>query len=591
MDLFPYTNFHELNLDWIINTVKELKTQWESTETEWNNLRDYVMNYFANLDVDEEINAKLESMLADGSLEALITPYIDTRFNSVYNDLESKINEIGTGTPSGVYATLVALQTAYPTGAPGVFVVQSENSWYYWNGNTWTKGGDYTSAGATPNSVPPISTTSDWSGNSQGMNVFTEINYYTGSGAPSVVNFASGSYDNNFSFPSDSGTSVYGYAAKLQHTIRSGVTGTTDPLGQRYTIQVFSSSPMNFNEFYIMSGKSWAQGTIYRVLPNTSADTNEAKGIFPATLVPIRYEAGYTDLNYIGFTLTKSAAGARFTVVFKKTEETDTTIEPEDDYDYDIICYGDSLTSGAGGGGTTYPALLASYTNKSVLNAGAGGEGANTIAGRQGGLPFVTQANVNLTESFTISNMEGASVNPLVQQEGFVNPVSIGGLPGTLVRNVDGTYKITGLSVPKFVRPMPISTYLNRLTCDIAIYWVGANDLFSGVELIHIIDSMVQKGPRKFLVLGVTYDGLSNLAEINATLAEKYGGFFIDVHDKQVKWGLAIQSITPTQADQEAIANNRIPPSLMSDNIHFNSKGYTNVAIFVDDMIRCLNWK
>lgn len=83
----PYTKWNELNEDWILNTVKKLSEDWARYHADWeewkNNtdqafqdLHDYVMNYFANLDVSEEISEKLNQMAADGSLSALIDPVI-----------------------------------------------------------------------------------------------------------------------------------------------------------------------------------------------------------------------------------------------------------------------------------------------------------------------------------------------------------------------------------------------------------------------------------------------------------------------------------------------------------------------------------
>ena len=66
-----------------------------------------------------------------------------------------------------------------------------------------------------------------------------------------------------------------------------------------------------------------------------------------------------------------------------------------------ITCWGDSMTAGAGGGGTTYPAVLqslltaAGYTS-TVFNRGVGGENAPTICARAGGNPFIALPEVGL---------------------------------------------------------------------------------------------------------------------------------------------------------------------------------------------------
>lgn len=85
-DKYPYTDFHELNLDWIIKTVKETVaewavtlTEWHNTQEEWQQLYDYVHDYFNNLDVQQEINNKLDQMALDGSLAAVAQPIIDAK--------------------------------------------------------------------------------------------------------------------------------------------------------------------------------------------------------------------------------------------------------------------------------------------------------------------------------------------------------------------------------------------------------------------------------------------------------------------------------------------------------------------------------
>lgn len=44
---------------------------------------------------------------------------------------------------SGAYDTLASLQTAYPTGADGIFLVNADNHLYMWNGSAWGDTGAY----------------------------------------------------------------------------------------------------------------------------------------------------------------------------------------------------------------------------------------------------------------------------------------------------------------------------------------------------------------------------------------------------------------------------------------------------------------
>lgn len=68
-----------------------------------------------------------------------------TQSDEVANEIENIIVKSGVinGSPKGVYASLKALKTAYPSGANGVYVTSDNGHWYYWNGTAWTDGGAY----------------------------------------------------------------------------------------------------------------------------------------------------------------------------------------------------------------------------------------------------------------------------------------------------------------------------------------------------------------------------------------------------------------------------------------------------------------
>ena len=91
MNQYPGTNFHDLNLDWLLQEMKKCLTEWAETREDWDTLRgenaafvsfvthewddfkDYVTHYLANLDISTEVSAKIDAMAADGTLLALIT--------------------------------------------------------------------------------------------------------------------------------------------------------------------------------------------------------------------------------------------------------------------------------------------------------------------------------------------------------------------------------------------------------------------------------------------------------------------------------------------------------------------------------------
>lgn len=82
---FPYTNFHEINLDWVIKAVKDYVDRIDKMEINFADLKTYVENYFADLDVQDEIDDKLDRMAADGTLAAVIAQYLGTEALIVFN--------------------------------------------------------------------------------------------------------------------------------------------------------------------------------------------------------------------------------------------------------------------------------------------------------------------------------------------------------------------------------------------------------------------------------------------------------------------------------------------------------------------------
>lgn len=86
---FPFIDTNDLNLDWLLKNMKQIIQQWADYQVEMNQnftdleaaftaLREFIMYYFDNLDVQEEINNKLDSMVASGELIDILQPTIST---------------------------------------------------------------------------------------------------------------------------------------------------------------------------------------------------------------------------------------------------------------------------------------------------------------------------------------------------------------------------------------------------------------------------------------------------------------------------------------------------------------------------------
>lgn len=73
---FPYSNFHEMNMDEIIKIMRELQDEWNATKDEWSSYKDFIDNYFETLNLDEETEKALRKLINEGALNDVIDPVI-----------------------------------------------------------------------------------------------------------------------------------------------------------------------------------------------------------------------------------------------------------------------------------------------------------------------------------------------------------------------------------------------------------------------------------------------------------------------------------------------------------------------------------
>ena len=271
---------------------------------------------------------------------------------------------------------------------------------------------------------------------------------------------------------------------------------------------------------------------------------------------------------------------------------------PVVDYTTDLCFWGDSLTAGAGGSGTSYPTVCASELGiTSFKNCGVGGETANTIACRQGGDSLILKpGNVSEYSLSELTDIYGTQCNPLRQGSGSnsVNPIYINGVKCTLSISQTSTtdpnakYTITGYNEP-LLAETPVKFAGCDIKSKITIIFVGQNG--PGLaERLSIIDSMISKINDKYIVMGLSSGSATSRSGEESQMLSKYGVHYFNTRNMLSKYGMSIMNLTPTTSDENEMSKGEVPSSLRSDSVHLNANGYTALGKMLAQKIRACGY-
>ena len=76
----------------VINDVNALGTDIENITDAFNELQNYINNYFSTLDVQKEINNKLDEMAENGTLQLIIESFLQVNTPIIYNNMNNLLS-------------------------------------------------------------------------------------------------------------------------------------------------------------------------------------------------------------------------------------------------------------------------------------------------------------------------------------------------------------------------------------------------------------------------------------------------------------------------------------------------------------------
>ena len=666
------------------------------TITACKQLQDWINSWFTNLDVQEEINKKLDSMVADGSFETLLHHTFDTQINQqTINAVTEWLvkNVTPAGSAVAVDKSLSIEGAAADAKSTGTAINSISTLLFTGNGRVWNKSEPtevhaFNGTATSEFKTDVISSIAAGTGKTIGvtyelvkplmLNRNTDYTLYVYCSAPingtlhfnpapdwsttasADLNCKSGLNEINFTITDD--ISVNYIAIENPDNFKFSMWITFDERkvkAQERPIKITDYDYVLNTILFNGHGYAWNKTTPFDAHEFNASVTSEFK-----TDIISNFEAGNDTTTAASyelvkpFTLTKNTTYTAYVycsapisglIHFNPTPDWATTISANlnctagrneinftadkdltvsyiaiespdnlkfsmwitlderkakalpqpsvtnDIYDYDIIFWGDSLTAGAGGNGTTYPAVCSKILEKSYLNGGVGGENAYVIATRQGADNLIVSGNPNRT--YTPAEMKtilGKTIKPLTQGgESTVNPIHIAGQKCKLSVVTSEwepvSYTISGFN-GTLVSETPVGFSGAYLTSNVTSIFMGQNGPQDFAQLSPVIDSMIARTNGKVIIIGLTSGTAAERNSLETNMLTKYGNKYFNARNMVSKYGMTVQNLTPTTADTAAIAEGSIPPSLKSDEVHLNTDGYTALGKMLAAKIQSLGY-
>ena len=303
-----------------------------------------------------------------------------------------------------------------------------------------------------------------------------------------------------------------------------------------------------------------------------------------------------------------------------------------------IVCWGDSLTAGAGGKGVSYPAVLEGLIHANyctpynlsdlfihrfpqfaeemdysfsvpVVNMGVGGENTDTILGRNGAVPFVTVNDFTIPAGRTPAEIvfeseNGDPVAPLLQGNAGMEWVTIEGVKGVI--SIEQESYVSSSYRYFFTRSeaggevfVPAGTELvTQGSTDykdyLMVLFIGQNGGYDDVEeLISQQKAMLAHqtaNNQRYIIVGLHTGTAADRAELEEAMQREYGDHYINLRAYMSEQAMDDAGLVPTLTDQQSMARGETPPSLMVDGVHFTPTAYRLIGQLIFERMETLGY-
>ena len=177
-------------------------------------------------------------------------------------------------------------------------------------------------------------------------------------------------------------------------------------------------------------------------------------------------------------------------------------------------------------------------------------------------------------------------------------PRAIYGLNECTINGIKGTIKVTSEgNTATFKRSEPgeqfevkagtevIPYYYNRVQTQFNVYWIGQNGGWDTPnELVEQFNTIaINQSNGMFLFIT---PHLNTSDELEELMQKTFGLRYINMRKWCVLYGLKASGISPTEADNEAIAAGNCPPSLLGDGVHFVESAKKAQAEMIENRIK-----